>query len=560
MTSDDDEHSAGDELIARDETGAQIDQVRAELAELAREAHELATGEGGPGTDIVPARSADPMIAKQQMATIRSRAKRQAGLISAKRKELERLLRSEMQRAEAMLGPMQEMVKRLEAGIFTVNLYLGRDEEIMLLRDGESAPADTPITLRQSLLFMDEECAAFAEEGGISPIEIEAFDEWLLEDPRHLDQVLPETKGIVALRPRRELGRYREGHDATELAEANRRTYWLVRNGQRVYRTLTQLEIKTDRVLPYADEFERIFTHRERGGKRVPLKPGSYEWERAQEHAEDREQTFMRVGLILEGLLHRTPIFHPLPDAGVSFLSPLDVREGRVRYITDAEGLLGMGEESFEDWRQRLMGELRVGMRVILGPGLREANEYDRGHSRLSPRNANLPDDRTLYVIEQASGSEFVFRYHEGERWVGDGAWGGGELREPKRRASCTIERSDSFVLPFDLADPDDMRRFLLRRGDRHHYASMFPVIKAAIAAKQREAEVEAPFVTMLAGVLARENAVSVAEAQEQIPDLVWWAAPSARRWPRRRRPAARATALAVKLSSRSSGRRWRCG
>jgi hypothetical protein len=67
------------------------------------------------------------------------------------------------------------------------------------------------------------------------------------------------------------------------------------------------------------------------------------------------------------------------------------------------------------------------------------------------------------------------------------------------------------------------MRRFLLRRGDRHHYASMFPVIKAAIAAKEREAEVEAPFMTMLAGVLARENRVSVAEAQEQIPDLVWW-------------------------------------
>jgi hypothetical protein len=525
MTSDDEHTPTSDELAPRegDEIGEQIDQVRGELAELTRDAHELTAGEGGPGTDIVPARSNDPVVAKRQMAEIRSRAERQAGLIAAKRKELERLLRSEMEKAEAVLGPMQEMVERLEAGIFTVNLYLGRDEEIVLLRDGESAPADTPIALRQSLLFMDEECAAFAEEGGISPVEIEQFDRWLLEDPRHLDQVLPETKGIVALRPRRDLGRYRESHRAAELAEANRRTYWLVRNGQRVYRTLTQLEITTDRVLPYADEFERIFTYRERGGKRVPLKPGSYDWERAQEHAEERERTFMRVGLILEGLLHRTPIFHPLPDAGVSFLSPLDVREGRVLYITDAEGLLGMGEESFEDWRRRLMGELRVGMRVILGPGLDRANEYDRGHSRLSPNNANMPHGNTLYVIEETGGRGFVFRYHEGERYVGDGAWGGGEYREPKRRASCTIKRSDSFVLPFDLADPDDMRRFLLRRGDRHHYASMFPVIKAAIAAKEREAEVEEPFMTMLAGVLARENGVSVAEAQEQIPDLVWW-------------------------------------
>lgn len=521
---------------AGDSTDAEIARVRGELADLTREAAELGASAGAPGTDLVPARSDDPTVAKRQMAAMRADAKRKAGLIDAKRKELERLLRSEMERAEAVLGPMQEMVRRLEAGIFTVNLYLGRDEQIVLLRDGESAPADTPITLRQLLLYMDEECAVKADEGGIEPVEIEAFDEWLLADAANLHQVLPETKGIVALRPRREVGRYADtasakamvlrfsSASAKAMAEENRKTYWLVRNGERVYRTLTALEAD-ERVLPYADEFERIFTEKHKG-RRVPLRPGSFNWERAQERAEEREQKFMRVGLLLEGLLHRTPIFHPLPDRGVSFLDPACVRDGRVSYITDAEGLLTTGEERFTDWRRRLADELRVGMRIVLGPGLSDYRREARpGNERLTPEVATLPHVGEVFTIEETRrGGALVFRYHEGERWVGDGAWGGGELREPKRRATCQVHPSDGFVLPFDLATVEEMERFLASRLDRHAYAEMWPILKTAIAAKRRETEIEQPFRTMLAGVLARENSVAVEEAEAAVPDLVdWW-------------------------------------
>ena len=37
---------------------------------------------------------------------------------------------------------------------------------------------------------------------GIDARSIEQFDEWLLADPAHLDQVLPEAKGVVVLVPR----------------------------------------------------------------------------------------------------------------------------------------------------------------------------------------------------------------------------------------------------------------------------------------------------------------------------------------------------------------------
>jgi hypothetical protein len=510
-----------------------VEAARAELARAVADAEAVVAGESA-GTDLVPTRSNDPVMAKRQLAAVQTELRKKQAIVREAAARLEKTIKAEMEKAQQVLAPMQAAVERLEAGIFSVNLYLGRDEDILLLRDGDSAPAEEPITLRQLVLYMDEEIASIAAEGGFSPVnDIVTFDEWLLADEAHLDLVLPERKGIVALRPRRKPPR-RDGWRDSEDAKANRRTYWLVRNGERVYRTVTALELE-DRVLPYRREMESLFLRKRRGGVMEPMEPGSHEWETAQDRAEERELRYLRVGLVLEGLLHRTPIFHPLPDAGVSFLDPRCLDDGRVRYITDAEGLLGTGEESFEDWRRRLAEELQPGMRIVLGPGLSEyRHDHRRGNSRLQPEVANLPAAGRVYTVErrgrstdrytEKAGTDFVFRYREGERWVGDGAWGGGELREPKRRAAATVYAHDHFVLPFDLATVEEMERFLRSRTDRHHYEEMFPTLKAAIAAKRREQEVEEPFLTMLAGVLARENGVSVEEAQRAVPDLVtWW-------------------------------------
>jgi hypothetical protein len=169
-----DEEEAID-VSSEDETSQAFNAVRAQLAELDGEAQRLTTGVREPGTDIVPHRAADPVAVKKQMAAIRAHAKKTSLAIKARQKELERLMKAEMEKAQAMLGPMEELVKQLEANIFTVNLYLGTEEEIVLLRDGASAPADTPITMRQLLLYMDEETAAFAEDGGIKAVDVDVL-------------------------------------------------------------------------------------------------------------------------------------------------------------------------------------------------------------------------------------------------------------------------------------------------------------------------------------------------------------------------------------------------
>ena len=79
-------------------------------------------------------------------------------------------------------------------------------------------------------------------------------------------------------------------------------------------------------------------------------------------------------------------------------------------------------------------------------------------------------------------------------------------------------------MLAFDLARVEDMERFLRSRASRSAYVSMFPVIKAAIAAKKAEEIEEAPFRQMLAGQLATANGVSVPDAVSAVGELVdWW-------------------------------------
>ncbi|MHB1599732.1 MAG: hypothetical protein ACYCXY_12800 [Acidimicrobiales bacterium] len=93
-----------------------------------------------------------------------------------------------------------------------------------------------------------------------------------------------------------------------------------------------------------------------------------------------------------------------------------------------------------------------------------------------------------------------------------------------KVRASCVFAEDSELVLPFDLVEVEDMERYLRSRLERRGYLKMFPLLKAVIRAKRAEAEEEAPFRQMLAGVLARENGVSIAEAEEVVDELVsWW-------------------------------------
>lgn len=493
-------------------------------------------------SQLVPLGGASPEVVKQSYAVQRAEATRaleQAKAAAAARRAaireekeaLERRLQAELADLEAELAPLREQAARLTEGLWTVNLYLGRDEEITRLAEGAPAPAGEPIVLRQLVLAMDEECLIGADDEGIDASRKQEFTEWLTADPAHLRQVMPDRKGVVVLVASRQKREYGSGIANAAMEKANQQSHWLIRNGDNLYLMVTDLDAG-DRLLPTRAEFMDFFyapaswDDRQRGIARVPLEPGSEAWIEAERRADKRRRHYMRIMLVLQGLADRTTVFQPLPETGVNFLSLDSQDSGAVRIINELDNVLTAGRRPFAQWQRELNAQLRPGMRIIGEFGSRgfwDANENrgrnEYGHSRLHPAGAEYPDSRVVHVLEDKDGRDLKFRYRRTrEEWIDH------ELRVPKTRASCIVRATDDFILPFDLVTEAELTAYLHARTERHAYLHMVPVLKAAIAAKQRERAEEEPFRVLLAGRIAQAHGLDVDEVAAELPALVdWW-------------------------------------
>ena len=505
---------------------------------LARDAAEQAkqvAAAHDPSTALVPTGADAAVAVKSQMArthTEISRARKQAmakldaarAAIKAQQAELDRAARA----LEAELAPLQEKLALMQEGIWTMNLYLGRDEEIVQLAAGAPAPVGTPIHVRQQVLAMDEESAINAEGGGIDFRNVEAFDAWVTASAENLEQVLPETRGVVAIVPRRSDVDYKDAYLNAVWNEANKHAYWLIRNGENLYRMDMPFETGP-RLVPARNEFTSMFVDR---FTKSPLQPGTSEWLRAEKAAGARERHFMRVALILQGLIDRTHVFHPLPREGVSLLSPQDYDDGYVVLIADDEHLLTTGRVGFYQWLSGLNAQLRTGMRVMVATShhdwperSRDMHRYDH-HERLSPPTAQSPSSGEVYTLKRKGdrAGEFVLTYPRTERRWMRGEDGGEEFRVPSTPASCRIRVDDRFIIPIDLVDVDTMRTYMTARTERHAYLDMFPTLRAAIAFKEAEAELEAPFRELLAAQVAQSEGVDLETAHALVdPVITTW-------------------------------------
>lgn len=521
--------------------------LQAELARIGAEAADWANVEASGSTDLVHVGSADPEHMRERMIEVRREAREKSKELAAAAKnvrdeiesELHRQrseMRAQMDAAMAALEPLQAQVKRMEEGIWTVNLYLGSSEEIVTLRAGTPTPIDTPVTLRTTVLAMDEEVAAFPVDTdgtdwqGMDHRDIEMFDRWLTENPAHLAQVLPEQRGVVVFTPRRTTKVYDEDPMINALKnEANFESYWLIRNDENLYRLRTDFKVG-DSLMPTTSEFTSLF----RVSRYNPaigsfetfdVLPGTPEWAKAEKAQDAKRRHYMRVGLILQGLIDRTDMFAPL-HAAVNVMNQRTYDDGHVIVINDTDNAIATSRQPYYEWIQQLNAELRPGMRILgnfHAEGFRDFvhnwrtdREDSSQNMRLSPMTAEYPASNVIHYLDGRKDDGFVIRYQRTEEvydpklWVPSKTrpgWGHtGGYRLPKQRASAVIKPGDTFVIPFDLVTEDEMQTYLDARTERHAYAESFPLLQAAIAAKKSERAEEEPFRNLLKQVLANDN------------------------------------------------------
>lgn len=440
---------------------------------------------------------------------------------------IERLARKHLERFRNIAHQLAEKLAEIHKIIGVFELYLGVHEQIIQIQEGLPALENEPVTIRQLVLYMDEEYGDPRKDpltgvAGIDWQSVEDFDRWLVKHPKHLRQVAPEAKCIVALKPSRTRRSYSENVwvDA-EMNAKNARVYLLIRNGENVYRIWTEAEL-SEKLFPSEDEMGKL---EEKKG----------EWGFEGRDAEKKQFNYKRNVAMLQGILDRTPILQPMPHAVNLF--DATTYGNAVRLIRDADPSLTNGQETFAEWHKRLNAGLHVGSRVVMARywktnsyerdynfdrNERYARNYKRGTYDNPYYDMPPPPPVGVYTIEaiepDRSGKrerDALVIYYNPRDEVGTRGWIY-EPHERKNRLSFRLYRNDLFVLAYDKIDLATVERLIADRTERAHYLEIMPTLYAIKSERAKEIAYEKQFVALVA---ARNNVT------EQVVwnAVTWW-------------------------------------
>jgi len=340
--------------------------------------------------------------------------------------------------AESMKG----VIEKIEDRVFNVELYAGLVERVVLCCDGETAPVGEKIRLLQRRHYMDEECLAQYEVGGMEMKDIGAFDRWISR-PANRDRILPFPRCVVAFRVRRN-AKWREGWTISDffhianLEQEDKTTFLYMRNGDRVYRLGTRIEFGEQlfpdirQIRPNDKLWAKVWG---RGSVKEIISEGEFlemERRRDEEEAErkrrlkeakkkDRWQFQSRgfdetreygpfdhtnvfyddisaelqgrlkkhnqIALVLQGVLDRSPVFHPHPPWQI--WTEDGFRQALELVYDDAYALVSGPPPDFESYRKRINKSLKPGCVTVGQQDFWERHEAVKENRRreADPRN-----------------------------------------------------------------------------------------------------------------------------------------------------------------------------
>lgn len=161
---------------------------------------------------------------------------------------------------KAAAKQMEGMIANVDDRIFNISLYAGLTEEVVKFASGQPAGLEEKLRVMQRRLYMDEECLIGYQHGGMDIQNIEQFDEWLAE-PANRDRILPFARSMVSMRVRREVkdrdseGRIDKMFVNVALAQSDKLTFLMIRNGENLYRMSCELDFG-DMMFPERGSFD----------------------------------------------------------------------------------------------------------------------------------------------------------------------------------------------------------------------------------------------------------------------------------------------------------------
>lgn len=413
---------------------------------------------------------------------------------------------------EGQVSLMNAQVDKIKKVITIIELYVGISEELVQIQSGKASESSVPLSLRQQILFMDEE-VGILEDQGIDHRNIEEFDKWLLTDD-HYKQIIPEEKCIVVLKPRRHFKVDYKGDSIKDPQDML--TYFLIRNGENFYRIYTANLHVPQRLFPKRKEFQELIE------KMNPDLSTYSKWD--QEKVEDFTYMYQRMVFFIQGLIDRTEVFRPMETK----INLMDVEgsSSMVNLIYDDELCLPPNQLTFREWQSKINKDIEIGSRVVYARGVRYADSRWNSKKRFLREydkycTPQYPNDGIYQVVEAVQnlpewvdgGTSNSHREYRKEKHMcirynpGGMVYSWTYCEQRKNNLSFLIyPNNDVEILNYDQIEVSDVEFYLTTRLGRSEYLSYLPLLKTIRKHLLEEQEQEDHFCLMLIGEIEKRG------------------------------------------------------
>lgn len=414
-------------------------------------------------------------------------------------------------------GELTKKIKQVRTVICHIEVYFGIQEQLIQIQEGMPADPGEPLTLYQAVRFVDEEIALDKLEFDFSDYEKGTFDEWLLKE-KHYERFIPAKRGMVAFKARRKEKTYFKNEKDSLLNyiynAPNFTTYFLIRNGDNIYKLRTSNISIHEKMFPGKREFQSILDTIEKEGI------DGYERHKAKERKKEFEESVQpavqRLIFLIQGLLDRSEVF-----AGHTLKMNLfkDIEAPDLNFIYDLDGVLGTGELSFRDWLEENKKHIKKGSQILMIGADGDAANFKRYYQK----NCQPPapgqgiykvhfeemTNRWTYKLEEAP---VIYYNPKDEIWTGN--W---RTSYEERKRNLAFNISSSQYLVYDVLTLEDIEFYLNSMIARKDYSYSFPFLIQAKKFYLREMEAENAYVQMLVDEIHRRGLKAKTGTEEEV-------------------------------------------
>lgn len=290
-----------------------------------------------------------------------------------------------------------DLSKEVEKGLRSLRLYTGEGVTVNKIAEGDSAPADEPLTIYQRKLFMAEEFAVWDDVDRLFDYTSSSvFFEALGKNESLRQQLIPAQRGVVAMAVTRGNVKYdvKSLEDMLESAEKNRENkalFLLVRDGQNWYQVFSDEPSHelSPRLFPTRNEIDEVF----RGYNGDEIGFEDLRFSHRTNAFDAKALAYKRFLILACGLDHSKKLFgHFYPESeALSFIS-MHFQNKYMRFIADDDSdvMLGDNVGNVYELISQNHAQLAPGCRVLVfsrdllaaqeaAPGAYNNGSYMRG-------------------------------------------------------------------------------------------------------------------------------------------------------------------------------------